>query len=157
MATFTTESHTARYAWVITQDLDNPYNEDPDGLALPTRVGLSGPSQATEEQVLRALRTGAFFRLRDDDANTYYIGHCWYADGPGSRWARAVRSAGGLGPRRCQRHRDPVPGGRPLGDAVNPPPPPPGRFARGIGSVTGPGGSTPGCNAWSTRAWPHRR
>ena len=82
MATFTTESHTARYAWVITQDLDNPYNEDPDGLALPTRVGLSGPSQATEEQVLRALRTGAFFRLRDDDANTYYIGHCWYADGP---------------------------------------------------------------------------
>lgn len=60
-----------------------PYDEDPDGLAVPTRVGLSGPSQATEEEILRALRTGAFFRLRDDDANTYYISRCWCADGPG--------------------------------------------------------------------------
>ncbi|MEV4199384.1 hypothetical protein [Micromonospora globbae] len=81
---FSTEPGTARYAWVITEDLDNPYDEDLDGLALPTRVGLSGPSQATEEEILRALRTGAFFRLRDDDANTYYIGRCWCADGPGA-------------------------------------------------------------------------
>jgi len=71
------------YAWVITQDLDNPFGEDSDP-GLPSRVGLSGPSAATDEQILRALNTGAFFRLRDDDGHAYYIGRCWAADGPGS-------------------------------------------------------------------------
>ena len=71
------------YAWVITQDLTNPYSEDTcEGL--PTRVGVSGPSAATDDHLLRALRTGEFFRLLDDDANVYYIGRCWSDDGPGS-------------------------------------------------------------------------
>jgi hypothetical protein len=95
MAAFTRPG-TARYAWVIAQDLDNPYDENHDRLQSPTRVGLSGPSQATEEEILRVLRTGAFFRLRDD-GNVYYIGRCWCADGPGAQemfgplddWGRA--------------------------------------------------------------------
>jgi hypothetical protein len=73
----------AGYAWVITQDLNNPYGED-SSLDLPTRVGLSGPSAATAEDILRALDHGEFFRLVDDDGNPYYIGRCWCADGPGS-------------------------------------------------------------------------
>jgi len=86
----------ASYAWVITQDLDNPYDEDPHGLQLPTRVGLSGPSAATEADILRALNTGQFFRLLDD-GNAYYIGRCWCSHGPGAQemfgplddWGRA--------------------------------------------------------------------
>ena len=74
----------ATYAWLITQDLDNPYDEDPDGLELPSRVGLSGPGAASESDILRALHTGQFFQLLDDDANAYYIGRCWCADGPGA-------------------------------------------------------------------------
>jgi len=84
----------SRYAWVITQDLNNPYGEH---AALPeyqsaravvagpsTRVGVSGPSAATDEEILLALNTGAFFRLLDDDGNPYYIGRCWSEAGPGS-------------------------------------------------------------------------
>jgi hypothetical protein len=72
------------YAWVITQDLHNPYDEDPDQLGLPSRVGVAGPSTADDEDILRALNNGAFFRLLDDDANPYYIGRCWSSDGPDS-------------------------------------------------------------------------
>jgi hypothetical protein len=72
------------YAWVITQDLDNPYDEDPDQLGLPSRVGVAGPSAAADEDILRALNNGAFFRLLDDDGNSYYIGRCWSSDGPDS-------------------------------------------------------------------------
>ena len=72
----------SRYAWVITHDLDNPYDEDPHQLGLPTRVGVSGPSSATDADIVRALTQGAFFRLLDGDANPYYIGRCWSADGP---------------------------------------------------------------------------
>jgi hypothetical protein len=72
------------YAWVITQDLDNPNDEDPDQLGLPSRVGVAGPSTAADEDILRALTNGAFFRLLDDDGNPYYIGRCWSSDGPDS-------------------------------------------------------------------------
>ena len=74
----------SRYAWVITQDLDNPYDED-TVLGLPTRVGVAGPARATAEDIRRALTEGAFFRLLDDDGNPYYIGRCWSIDGPGSQ------------------------------------------------------------------------
>ena len=73
------------YAWVITQDLDNPYDEDPQHSGLPSRVGVAGPSTATDEDILRALNTGASFRLLDDDRNPYYIGRCWSTDGPDSQ------------------------------------------------------------------------
>ncbi|HET8643801.1 MAG TPA: hypothetical protein VFM37_17830 [Pseudonocardiaceae bacterium] len=73
------------YAWVITQDLDNPYDEDHARLGLPSRVGVGGPSAATDEQILRALTSGAFFRLRDGDGNVYYIGRCWSSQGPDSQ------------------------------------------------------------------------
>jgi hypothetical protein len=73
------------YTWVITQDLDNPYDEDPDQLGLPSRVGMSGPSTATETDILHALNTGAFFRLLEDDGNAYYVGRCWSSDRPDGR------------------------------------------------------------------------
>ena len=66
----------ATYAWVITQDLDNPFDEDPDGFDIPSRVGLSGPAAASEQDILRALNTGKFFQLVDDDGHPYYIGRC---------------------------------------------------------------------------------
>ncbi len=72
------------YAWVITQGLDNPY-DDPYLSALPSRVGVSGPSSATAEDIARALNTGAFFRLLDDDRHPYYIGRCWSTEGPDSQ------------------------------------------------------------------------
>ena len=74
----------SHYAWVITQDLDNPYDEDTE-LGLPTRVGVAGPASATAEDIRRALTEGAFFRLLDDDGNPYYIGRCWSIDGPASQ------------------------------------------------------------------------
>ncbi|HYS38345.1 MAG TPA: ArdC family protein [Pseudonocardiaceae bacterium] len=73
------------YAWVITQDLDNPYDEDPRHSGPPSRVGVAGPSTATSEDIVRALNTGAFFRLLDGDGNPYYIGRCWSTDGPDSQ------------------------------------------------------------------------
>jgi len=73
----------SRYAWVITQAPDNPYDED-IVLGLPTRVGVAGPASATAEDIRRALTEGAFFRLLDDDGNPYYIGRCGSIDGPGS-------------------------------------------------------------------------
>ena len=42
------------YAWVITQDLDNPYDEDPQQVGLPARIGVAGPSSATAEDIVRA-------------------------------------------------------------------------------------------------------
>ena len=87
----------ATYAWIITQDLDNPYDEDPDGFDTPSRVGMSGPSAASEEDILRALNNGKFFQLVDDDGHPYYIGRCWWAQNAGERemfgplddWGRA--------------------------------------------------------------------
>jgi hypothetical protein len=87
----------ATYAWVITQDLDNPFAEDPDGFDISSRVGLSGPSAASEDEILRALNTGKFFQLLDDDGHSYYIGRCWWPEAAGQRemfgplddWARA--------------------------------------------------------------------
>jgi len=73
------------YAWVITQDLDNPYDEDPQQMGLPARIGVAGPSSATAEDIVRALNTGAFFRLLDDDGNPYYLGRCWSTEGPDSQ------------------------------------------------------------------------
>ena len=95
----------ARYAWVITQDLSNPFGEfdvmgdrptDPEKL-FPERVGVSGPSTATDEEILRALTEGDFFRILDDDGHPYYIGRCWCEDGTDSEdgfgplddWGRA--------------------------------------------------------------------
>ena len=71
------------YAWVITHDLGNPYNDAP-GPRTPSRVGVSGPSSASDDDILRALSQGAFFRLLDGDGNASYIGRCWSADGPTS-------------------------------------------------------------------------
>ena len=71
------------YAWVIPPDYGDPY-DDPHGSRLPCRVGVSGPSSATDDDILRALSQGAFFRLLDDDGHPYDIGRCWSADGPTS-------------------------------------------------------------------------
>jgi len=87
----------ATYAWVITEDLDNPFDEDRDGFDIPSRVGLSGPCAASEDQILRALNTGKYFRLLDDDGHPYYIGRCWWTEPAGERemfaplddWGRA--------------------------------------------------------------------
>ena len=117
------------YTWVITQDLDNPYDEDPDQLGLPSRVGMSGPSTATETDILHALNTGAFFRLLDDDGNAYYVGRCWSSDAPTvgrcsargtttavPTWAPPTSSTGrtAAGHRCNQRgHAVPLPAGAP--------------------------------------------
>ena len=69
------------YAWVIIHDLGNPYNDDPHLSGLRSRVGVSGPSSATDDDILRALSQGEFFRLLDADGNAYYVGRCWSCAG----------------------------------------------------------------------------
>ncbi len=54
-------------------------------MGLPARIGVAGPSSATAEGIVRALNTGAFFRLLDDDGNPYYLGRCWSTEGPDSQ------------------------------------------------------------------------
>jgi hypothetical protein len=67
-----------RYAWTITKD-----NVTEPGDGLPSRVGWSGPSTATEAEVELA-KKGRAFRMLDDDGEDYYHGRIWTKDEPGS-------------------------------------------------------------------------
>lgn len=71
------------YCWVITQDLDNPFDDSPDAkeLGIPSRVGVAGPRNATPEDICEALDNGQFFRILDDDGHAYYIGRILLAAG----------------------------------------------------------------------------
>lgn len=59
-----------RYAWVITKDYIGE-GEDND---------LTGPRDATAEEVKLARTQGARFRMYDDDGELYYAGRCWVAN-----------------------------------------------------------------------------
>lgn len=61
-----------RYAWIITKDyLDG--SDDGD-------TGLTGPSDATDEELTLARTQGFRFRMYDDDGELYYAGRCWVMD-----------------------------------------------------------------------------
>lgn len=84
------------YAWVITRDRDHELHGTSE-----SSVGISGPSQATEEMVKRARTQGRRFRLLDEgdidesaildgkpvdpaERGVVYEGQIWTQDEPGS-------------------------------------------------------------------------
>jgi hypothetical protein len=70
----------SNYAWTITHDLLSVGE-----YASESEVGVSGPHDATEEQIAKAKgRDGVTFKMYDDDGIHYYTGRIWHRDGPGS-------------------------------------------------------------------------
>lgn len=69
-----------QYAWIITKD-----NVTQPGDGLPSRVGLTGPSQATEEQINLAKTIGLKWRTRCDEpldeCLPCYYGLIWTSEG----------------------------------------------------------------------------
>jgi len=83
------------YAWVITQDhicesidivSDDPkpsvYCEG-DCLFMPNTCAawVTGPSEATQEEIEQAIKSGIPFKMYDDDGLIYYSGRFWSEDG----------------------------------------------------------------------------
>lgn len=68
------------YAWVITECFIDNDNPDDDGYK-SAPVDISGPRDATPDQIERARNEGTEFQLYDDDGILYYQGRCLIGDG----------------------------------------------------------------------------
>ena len=72
------------YGWIITRDFiddDTPYERwGKDSVP----VDVSGPRDATPEQLAKAAADGAPFKIYDDDGIKYYEGRFWADDESGS-------------------------------------------------------------------------
>ena len=71
------------YGWIITRDFiddDTPYERwGKDSVP----VDVSGPRDATPEQLAKAAADGAPFKIYDDDGIKYYEGRFWADDESG--------------------------------------------------------------------------
>jgi hypothetical protein len=76
----------AAYAWVITDSFIDDVPDDVEYGTNEARTGVdvTGPHDATDEQVVTARNEGVPFKMYDDDGIKYFEGRFWAADGAGA-------------------------------------------------------------------------